>query len=169
MWLSLFSNQVITFRSESFPNMHTIGKCRWYYFDLAGFRLSFSTKQSNLAWTWRILKHAVSECLGWVCVPLPYTFSFKWHCFCNSCVQVLMHISDSNLNTLLKYPPHLYFGCYTAIISVLGEQNNTQLWFLTHGFFPPYFQQQNYIVQCFDFPPLLFSFPLPKTYCDTDS
>lgn len=151
MCLSLFSNQVITFRSESFPNVHTIGKCRQCYFDLAGFRLSYSMKQSNLTWIWQTLKQAMGECFGWVCMPLPYTFSCKWHCFCNSCVWVLMHISDSNLNTLLNYQPHSYFGCYTAIISVLGEQNNTQLWFWL--FFPHHISSNRitYILQSFDF------------------
>jgi len=142
--------------------MHTTGKCRGHYLALAGSRLPYSMKQRNLTWTWQTLKHTMGECFGWVCMPLPSTFSFQWHCFCNSCIRVLMHISDSNLNTLLNYQCHFYFGCYAAIISVLAEQNNTQLWLLTHGLFPSYFQQKNYILQCSDFPTLFFIF-LPQT------
>lgn len=40
-----------------------------------------------------------------------------------------------NLNMLLNYQPHIYSGCYTAIISVLHEQNNEQLLF--DSLFPP--------------------------------
>lgn len=165
MWLGLFSNQVITFRSETFPNMHTTGKCRGYYFDLAAFRLSCSTKESDLPWTWQTLKHAMGDCFGCVCTPLPYTFSFKWHCFYNSYIKFLMHISDSTLNMLLNYQPHFYSGCYTAIISVLHEQNNEQLLF--DSLFPPSsFQWENNILHALVF---TFSFPLPKSCSTTHS
>lgn len=49
MGSSLFSNQVITCRSEPFPNMHTVGKCRGYYFNLAALGLSHSTKWASLS------------------------------------------------------------------------------------------------------------------------